>query len=108
PRAGAAARGLSATSGLHPRRVSAGDGPSVFRLLGLSAHRLLRAVWKLRHATGFDVLDRLPAPALYRRHFGLGAIPLSRRRTRPGSLRPHASLRAQRSAPMLPPGLDES
>ena len=52
----------------------------------------------LRHAAGFHVPGRLPAPARHRRHPRLGAVALSQRRARPGLLRRHAPLRARRSA----------
>ena len=84
--------------GLHARRVHAGDGASLLRLVGLSDHRLLRAQRALRHAAGFHVPGRLPAPARHRRHPRLGAVALSQRRARPGLLRRHAPVRARRSA----------
>ena len=43
PRAGAAARGSRARDGLHPRRIPAGDGTPLLRLVGLPDHRILRA-----------------------------------------------------------------
>ena len=52
-RAGAATGGLPGTAGIHPCGVSADHGSSVLRLLGLSDHRLLRALRKLWHASGF-------------------------------------------------------
>ena len=45
--------------------------------------------------------------ARHRRDPRLGAVALSRRRPRAGLLRRHASLRARRSAPGLPPGLEQ-
>ena len=97
-RAGGQAGRLRQRHGLHPRRVSAGDGASVLRLVGLPGHRLLRAQRALRHAAGLHVPGRLSAPARHRRHPRLGAVALSQRRARPGLLRRHASVRARRSA----------
>ena len=107
PRAGAAAGRLSRTSRLHPCGVLAGDGPSVFRLLGLSNHRLLRAIGKFRHAAGLDVSDRHAASTRHRRHPRLGAVALPQRRAWPRLLRRHPSLRACRPAPGLSSRLEE-
>ncbi len=49
-RAGRQAGRLRPRHGLHARRVSAGDGASVLRLVGLPDHRILRAQRALRHA----------------------------------------------------------
>ena len=62
--------------GLHPRRVHAGHGAPLLRLLGLPDHRLLRPHQPLRHAPGPHVPRRHPAPARHRRHPGLGALAL--------------------------------
>ena len=78
--------------GLHPRRIPARDGASVLRLLGISDHGLLRAHLALRHAAGFHVPGRLPAPARHRRDSRLGPVALPFRRARPRLLRRHASL----------------
>ncbi len=77
PRDGAAAGRVREVTGLHPRRVPAGDGAPLLRLLGLPDHRLLRPDQPLRHAAGFHVPGRLPAPARHRRDPGLGALALS-------------------------------
>ena len=66
-------------AGLHPRRVPAGDGAPVLRLVGLPDDRLLRAHQPLRHAAGLHVPDRPPAPGGHRRDPRLGAVALSRR-----------------------------
>ena len=97
-RAGAQAGRLRERAGLHPRRVHAGHGASVLRLVGLPGHRLLRAQQPLRHAAGLHVPGGLPAPARHRRDSRLGAVALSQRRARAGLLRRHASVRARRSA----------
>ena len=70
---------LRAADGLHPRRVPAGHGASVLRLLGLPDDRLLRADQPLRHAAGLHVPGRPPAPARHRRDPRLGARRTSRR-----------------------------
>ena len=95
-----------AAHGLHARRVAAGDGAPVLRLVGLPDDRLLRADQPLRHAAGLHVPGRLPAPARHRRDPRLGAVALPHRRARPRLLRRHAPLRARRSAPGLPPRLE--
>ena len=58
----AAACRLRARSGLHARRVPAGDRASVLRLVGLPDDRLLRADGALRNAAGFHAPRRRPAP----------------------------------------------
>ena len=91
--------------GLHARRVPAGDGASLRRLLGLPDRRLLRPDQPLRHAAGLHVPGRYAAPARHRRHPRLGAGPLPARRARPGLLRRHAPLRARRPASRRAPRL---
>ena len=61
----------------------------------------------LRHAAGLHVPDRPPAPARHRRDPRLGAVALSRTMHGLALLRRHAPLRARRSAPGLPPGLEQ-
>ncbi len=68
----------------------------------------LRADLALRHAAGLHVLGRPSAPARHRRDSRLGAVALSERRARPRLLRRHASLRARRSAPGVPPEWNSS
>ena len=106
-RTGAETRRLRRAPGLYARRVSAPDGASVLRLLGLSNHRLLRAHGTQRHAAGFDVPHRHPAPARHRRDPRLGAIPFPDRRARAGLLRRHAPVRACRPAAGISPGLEQ-
>ena len=93
--------------GLHARRVPAGDGAPVLRLLGLSNDRLLRSHQPLRHAAGFQVPRRLSASAGHRRDPRLGALALSARRARPRVLRRHAPLRALRPAATRAAGLEQ-
>ena len=54
----AATRRARRTARLHARRVAAGDGASVLRLVGLSGQRLLRADVALRHARRFSLSRR--------------------------------------------------
>ena len=60
----------------HPRGIAAHHGASVLRFLGLSDHGIFRAHFALRHAAGFHVPGRLPAPARHWRDSGLGAVAL--------------------------------
>ena len=61
----------------------------------------------LRRARRSDGDDRRPAPARHRRDRRLGPGALPDRRARPRPLRRHAPVRARRSAPRVPPRLDE-
>ncbi len=71
-----------APDGIYSRGVFAVDGSSVFRLLGLSDHRLFCAVGQLWHAAGSDVSDRHAASKRYRRDSRLGAVAFSLGRAR--------------------------
>ena len=62
-RAGSQARRVREPHGLHACGADAGDGASVFGLVGLPGHRILRAHVALRHARRFPVLHRSSAPA---------------------------------------------
>ena len=92
--------------GLHPYRAAAGLRASARRLLGLPAHRPVRAHAALRRS------GRLPALRRWRAYGGpwrdprLGARALSHRRARPRQFRRRRPLRASRSAPRLSPGLE--
>ena len=92
--------------GLHACRTDARHRASVLWLLGLPDHRLFRADLALRHAAGLHVFRRSPAPARHRRAAGLGALALPDRRARPRLFRRHPPLRACRSAPGLPSGME--
>src|SRR5207237_4491149 len=82
-------------------------GAPVLRLEGLTDELILSSDQPLRHATGSDGADRCPPPARYRRHPRLGSVAFSDRRARARLLRRHASLRARRSPPGIPPRLEE-
>ncbi len=98
---------LCAGDGLHARGADADHRASVLRLVGLPDHGLLRAHLALRLAAGLHVHDRRAAPARHRRHPRLGAVAFSGRSARAREVRRHASLRARRSAPGLPPRVEE-
>src|SRR5437660_581732 len=74
PRAGAAPGRLLPAAWFHARRVPAGDGAPVLRLVGLPDDWLLCADEPLRHAAGLHVPGGLPAPARHRRDPRLGAV----------------------------------
>ena len=61
----------------------------------------------LRHTAGFHVLRRSPASTRDRSDPRLGTVAFSGGRARAGVLRRHASLRACRSAPGIPPGVEQ-
>src|SRR5215469_14136633 len=85
PRTGQSAVRLRWHPGIHPRRIFAGDGASVRRLLGVRDHRVLLTDGALWIARRLSLPDR-PAPSeRHRGDPGLGAGPFSYRRilTRP-------------------------
>ena len=105
PRRGAAA--LPEGRGLHARRIHAGHGASVLRLVGLPDDGIFCADLALRLARGFYGARRRAAPRGHRRDTRLGSVALPDGRARPRALRRHRALRAQRPAPGLPPRLEE-
>ncbi len=94
--------------GIHSCRVSAGDGASVLRFVGISDHRIFRSDVALRHAAGLHVPGGLPAPARHRRDSRLGSVALPFRRARARVFRRHASLRTRRFAPGIPSRLEDA
>src|SRR5690606_21274472 len=78
-RAGAGTGGACEAVGIHARGISAGDGASVFRLVGLPGDGILRSDQPVWNAAGLQISHRLPAPAGHRGHSGLGSLALSRR-----------------------------
>ena len=92
---------------VHPRRVPAGHGTPVLRLVGLPGHRLLRPDRPLRHPPGADGAHRPAAPGRHRGGARLGPVALRHRRVRPRALRRHPPLRARRPPPRHPPGLEQ-
>ncbi len=84
--------------GLHAHRADAGDGASVWRLMGISGQRLFRADLALRLARRLPLLRRRDASARHRRDSRLGARAFSDRRVQPRALRRHRAVRASRSA----------
>src|SRR6186713_2714552 len=83
PGVGAAANRACQAFRIYSRRIPAGDGSSIFWLLGLSGYRLLRRLRTLWHAPGLDVSDRYLASERHRRNSRLGAVTLPDRRARP-------------------------
>ena len=106
PRAGRGPGALRARHGLYPHRADADLRASIRRLLGLSAHRSLRADGPPRHPR------RAPRPRRGLPRGGprsdprLGARPLPHRSTRPRGVRRHGALRVCRSARGVPSGLE--
>ena len=90
---------------LHPYRAPADHGISVRRLLGLPAGVAVRADEPLRHARRTSPTSSRPPtrPASASARLGAGAFP--QRPARARQFRRHASLRARRPSPGLPPGL---
>ncbi len=105
PRAGRPAHRVRRRAGLHPRRVHAGDGAPVRRLLGLPGHRLLRADLPLRRPRRVPPPGRHAAPGRHRRDPRLGARALPQGRVGAGPLRRHPALRARRPAARRAPRL---
>ena len=93
---------------LYTRRISASDGTSVLRLLGISDYRIFRADVSIRDATRFHVSGRLPAPAWDRRDTGLGAIALPFRQSWPGLFRWHTSVRTRGFTARISSRLEDS
>ena len=96
---GRAARRLRRRSGLHARRVPAGDAAPVLGLVGLSGDRLLRARLDAGRAGRVPRARRRAPPGRDRRHPRLGAGALPARRVRARALRRHGALRARGPAP---------
>ena len=84
--------------GLHAHRAAAGDGASVFGIVGLPGHRVLRADQPLRHAGRVQGVRRRVPRGGHRRHPRLGARPFPEGRARSGVVRRHGALRARGSA----------
>ena len=78
---------------LHPRRVPAGDGAPVRRLVGLPGDVVLRAHRAVRRPRRLPPPGRPAAPGRHRRDRRLGARALPQGRVRAGPLRRHAALR---------------
>ena len=92
-----AADRLRGRAGLHPRRVHAGDGAPVRRVLGLPGDRVLRPDRPLRRPGRVPVPGRPAAPGRHRRDPRLGAGPLPQGRVGAGPVRRHPALRARRT-----------
>ena len=97
-RARRSAHRLRQRTGLHARRVPAGHGASVRRLLGLPGHVVLRADGPFRHSGRLPVPGRPAAPGRHRRLPRLGARALPARRLGAGQVRRDAAVRARRPA----------
>ena len=107
PRGRRAARRICHPPGLHPRRADADHRASVFRIVGLPDHGLLRADGALRHAAGLHEFCRYPARPRDRRAARLGAFSFPERRARPRLLRRLSPVRAFRPPPRLSPRVEE-
>ena len=105
PRDGAPARAVREGHGLHPHRAAAGDGASLFGIVGLSGAGVLRADQPVRPARGFQAVRRRLPSGRTRRHPRLGPGPLSEGRARARDVRRHRAVRARRSAAGRAPGL---
>ena len=94
-------------TGLHPRRVPAGDGAPVRRLVGVPGHRLLRADRALRRPGRLPVPGRHAAPGRDRGHPGLGTGALPARTTGPwpGSTVPPCTSTPTRGGANTPTGV---
>src|SRR5690349_19528175 len=88
-----ATRGIREADGLHAYRVSAADGTSVLRIVGISDDGIFCADEPVRNTAGPDVSDRLSPRARDRRDSGLGAFAFPHRRLGVGIFRRNASLR---------------
>ena len=95
-----------AEHGLHARRADAGQRASAGRVVGLPADRALRADLPLRRTRGVRAVRRPVPRRRAGRHTRLGACAFSGRPARTRAFRRHRALRARRSAPRLPSGLE--
>ena len=94
-RAGEPAGAVREGDRLHAHRAAAGDGASVFGLLGLPGARVLRADEPLRAAGRLQVLRRRLPSGGARRHSRLGARTFPEGRARPRAVRRHRAVRAR-------------
>ena len=90
---------------LHPRRVPAGDGAPVRRLVGLPGDVVLRPDGAVRRPRRLPLPRRPAAPGRHRRDRRLGARALPEGHLRAVALRRHAALRGPEPAPWRAPRL---
>ena len=93
-------------AGLHPRRVPAGDGAPVRRLVGLPGDRLLRADRAVRRPGRLPLPRRPAAPGRHRRdpRLGAGALPDATSGRWPASTAPRSTSTPTRGAASTPTG----
>ena len=96
--------------GLHPRRVPAGDGAPVRRLVGLPGHVVLRPDRALRRPRRLPAAGRPAAPGRHRRDRRLGARRTSPRTSSrwPASTAPRSTRTPTRPAASTPTGAPTS
>ena len=99
---------VRAADRVHARRVAPDHGAPVLRVVGLPDHGLLRADVAVRHTDRLHGVRRRAPRCGHRRHPRLGPVALPERRARARVLRRHASVRARRSPPGLPSGLEDA
>src|SRR5439155_6229205 len=107
-RNGASAGGICAAYGLHACGVSAGDGASPLRIMGISDHRIFCADIALWDSARFYVSGGLPASARHWRDSRLGSVSLPFCRARARVLRRHAFVRACRLTQRISSRLEEA